>query len=125
MGYKRASDAYYVPQFTLENRAKKPRSILCRGCSLQDNFFMDVQGEEHCGERIIIRRYGGFVCEKDFVWISRTLSLRNPEKGTAIAFNGAVVEKFLFQSNYTNVHLKVFTTSMKPAWPTNYLPRMF
>lgn len=61
MGYKRASDAYYVPQFTLENRAKKARSILCRGCSLQDNFFMDVQGEEHCGERIIIPSYGGFV----------------------------------------------------------------
>lgn len=52
-------------------------------------------------------------------------TLRNPEKGTAIAFNGAVVEKFLFQSNYMNVHLKVFTTSMKRAWPTNYLPRMF
>lgn len=82
-------------------------SILCRGCSLRDNFFIDARGK------------GEFSSLRERLDKTR-ISLRKRNSRLRLT----LWKIFYSNPNCRNVHLKIFAISMKRAWPTNYLPRV-
>lgn len=101
MGYKRASDAYDVPQFTLENRRKKPRlgDLSCAGAGRKwlgryETIFSWMLEKKSIVENIIIiiiishyidLREFEKLLDMDFSTGNKTLSFDEiPKKGAAI-----------------------------------------